>query len=195
MGKKASSRRYNCLRSFSGFRNVFCDFFRRTTGFTLVELLVVVGIIGILVAAALLVLNPITQFQKANDAKRKGDLSQVQRALEIYYHDLGKYPQSSSGYKIIYNGNTASWGSNLFTPYMIKLPTDPISNRTYVYFSTPANNPQSYYLYSSLERPNDPQLCNKGSACASLANNGISSSACGSGVVCNYGVSSSNVSP
>lgn len=193
MGEKKSSRRHNFFWTVSGVKRIFDNFLGGKDGFTLVELLVVIGIIGILVAAALLVLNPIAQFQKANDAKRKGDLAQIQRALEIYYHDLGKYPQSSSDYKIIYNGNTASWGSNLFMPYMTTLPQDPTPARTYVYFSTPANNPQSYYLYASLERDNDPQLCNKGSACSSLANNGVSSTACG--FICNFGVSSSNVSP
>ena len=193
MGKETSSKRYNSFWTFSRIRSIFDNFFRKSNGFTLVELLVVIGIIGILVAAALLVLNPIAQFQKANDAKRKGDLAQIQRALEIYYHDLGKYPQSSSDYKIIYNANTASWGSNLFMPYMNSLPQDPTPGRTYVYFSTPSNNPQSYYLYASLERDNDPQLCNKGSACSSLANNGIPSLSCGK--TCNFGVSSSNVNP
>lgn len=193
MGKKTSSKRYDFFWPLSRGRSSLSLVLGKSNGFTLVELLVVVGIIGILVAAALLVLNPIAQFQKANDAKRKGDLAQIQRALEIYYHDLGKYPQSSSNYKIIYNGNTASWGSNLFAPYMTALPKESTPGRTYVYFSTPSNNPQSYYLYASLERNNDPQLCNKGNACSSLSNNNISSTTCG--LTCNFGVSSTNVSP
>lgn len=157
----------------------------------------VVGIIGILVVATLLVLNPISQFQKANDVKRKGDLAQIQRALEIYYHDLGKYPQSTADYKLIYNGNPAPWGSNLFVPYMSALPQDPTSKtRNYVYFSTPSDSPQSYFIYANLERAGDPQLCHQdGSACSSLSPNGIPASACGANLICNFGVSSSNTSP
>lgn len=203
MGEKETTKRYNFLWSLFGFRRNFYNIFRGRDGFTLVELLVVVGIIGILVAAALLVLNPIGQIQKGNDAKRKGDLTQIQRALETYYHDLGKYPASSADYKITYNGQPVNWGSTGFSPYMLTLPKDPTQNRNYVYYSTPSTNPQSYWLYSSLERdksctngvcvPLDQQLCNKGDACTSLPGNGIVSSACGS--TCNFGVSSSNVNP
>lgn len=224
MGKKETTKRHNFLWSLFGFRRNFYNIFRRQigfiqhhfvlpkvelnrlnngAGFTLVELLVVIGIIGILLTATLLILNPFAQIQKGNDTKRKGDLSQIQKALETYYHDLGKYPQSTADYKITDTaGQPVSWGGS-FSPYMTVLPKDPSPGRNYVYFSTPANNPQSYYLYASLERdksctngvcvPLDSQLCNKGNACLSLTSNGVSSSACGT--TCNFGMSSSNVNP
>lgn len=169
------------------------SFYGKSSGFTLVELLTVVGIIGILIIGALTVINPIAQFQKANDAKRKSDLSQIQKALEVYYQDNGKYPPVSS-YKIVrLDGTTADWNTQ-FTPYMSTLPKDPKIQQTYIYFVS--SNRQSYWLYASLENNTDRQFCNgpgNPNPCGSLATNGIPANACGQ--TCNFGVSSPNAVP
>jgi hypothetical protein len=138
-------------------------------------------------------LNPIAQFQKGNDAKRKSDLSQVKRSLETYYQDNGRYPPHSSSpqYRIVrLDASTADWGQQ-FSPYMTILPKDPRGNYRYVYFAS--SNGQSFWLYASLERTADPNACNGGNPCTSLTGNGIADSACGG--VCNYAVTSPNVSP
>ncbi len=156
-------------------------------GFTLIEMLVVIAILGLLATVLLVTINPVAQIQKANDARRKGDLNQLQHALEMYYQDNGSYPPSS-GNKI----KGLNWGSS-WSPYMSNLPQDPVSKYSYVYYSTG----QAYYLYAHLERgAADPQACKTtppGGACPSVASNGISINACGG--VCDYGVSSPNVSP
>ena len=56
-------------------------------GFTLVELITAIGVLAILVSTVIAVINPLEQFNKAQDAKRKADLAQIQRALEVYYQD------------------------------------------------------------------------------------------------------------
>ena len=61
-------------------------------GFTLIELLVVVAIIGLLATLSIVALN--TARAKARDAKRVGDMKQVQTALELYFSDNGSYPAS-----------------------------------------------------------------------------------------------------
>jgi general secretion pathway protein G len=160
--------------------------FSSQKGFTLIELLVVLGVLGIIAGVILAAINPIAQIQKSNDAKRKSDLEQMQRALELYYQDNNKYPPST-GNKI----NNISWGS-VWTGYMSSLPNDPIPSHHYVYVVT--NTQQTYYLYANLERGKyDPQACNAmGTACPNATANSVGSSC---GAVCNYGVSSPNTSP
>ena len=100
------------------------------SGFTLIELILVVAIFGIFTAGIIAVVNPAQQILKANDGKRKSDLEQIQRALESYYHDSGRYPSVSSNK--IYTISVINWGSS-WQPYMNVLPKDPSGARAYVY--------------------------------------------------------------
>ncbi len=167
--------------------------FKLQKGFTLIEMIIVVGIIAILSVGVLTVLNPGAQFSKAGNAKRKSDLSQIQKALESYYADRGRYPPNplASDYRIRgLDGNPVNWGSS-WQPFMNVLPKDSLP-KTYAYYVSPDG--QAYWLYASLDRSgSDPQSCNNGNACGSLASQGIAPSICGA--ICNFGVSSPNVSP
>ncbi len=170
-------------------------------GFTLIELLVTIAVIGAMAGAVTLVMNPVTQIQKANDAKRKSDLAQIQRALETFYNDFGRYPEADTSVATNYrikkdSATTVGWGTNGFRPYMELLPIDPSSTKNYSYYSNSTTNNQSYYLFASLDRSNDPQACNNGSECTSISSGTIPGSPkCGTGNNCTYGVSSPNVSP
>lgn len=66
-------------------------------GFTLVELLIVITIIGILAVAVLSAINPIEQFKKARDTGRQTDASQILNALERYYTNNDGYPWDATG--------------------------------------------------------------------------------------------------
>lgn len=59
--------------------------FKRLKGFTLVELLVVVAILGILAGAILIAINPLEQLARGRDAGRKSSLSQLGNAVQSYY--------------------------------------------------------------------------------------------------------------
>jgi prepilin-type N-terminal cleavage/methylation domain-containing protein len=142
-------------------------------GFTLTELLIVIGVIGILASTVIVVLNPATQQQKTRDAKRKTDLKQIQNALDLYYNDNNSYPVS------------LSFGSN-WAGYMTPVPIDPKSGRVYFYRRV---NASTYQLYASLERSTDPQA----TACTGGGCTGLTGTNCTT--TCNYGVSSSNTTP
>lgn len=63
---------------------------RRKSGFTLVELLVVISIIGVL--SALAVANFVGARNRASDTSLKNDLRQLKTALQLYYNDNQVYP-------------------------------------------------------------------------------------------------------
>lgn len=62
---------------------------RNNKGFTLLEILVVISIIGILIALGASAYS-VAQ-RKSRDARRQGDLKQVQNAFEQYYANTGSY--------------------------------------------------------------------------------------------------------
>lgn len=65
---------------------------QNNSGFTLIELLVVVAIIALLSSVALIAF--LSARQKARDAKRLGDMTQMNTALELYYAYNKGYPSS-----------------------------------------------------------------------------------------------------
>ena len=167
-------------------------------GFTLIELLVAIAVLGIVAGALFSAINPAKRIGQANDSKRKTDLAQIQKALEQFYQDNnGKYPTNpptSGDYRIVGFDGPIGWGEN-WRGYMNVLPSDPNAVKQYVYVTL--SNGQSYRLYASLDLGgNDSQACfPSGTEC--LGATGISccvggSKNCG---VCNYGVTSPNITP
>lgn len=104
---------------------------RRSRGFTLIEVLVVVAIIGIL--SALIYSGFSTVRQSARDQQRKTDLKEMQLAIERYKAQEGRYPESCRGADI-WSGVVNEWfmcagGSEeyilgLVPDYIDKLPID-----------------------------------------------------------------------
>jgi len=84
-------------------------------GFTLIELLVVISIIGIL--ATLLIANIGGIRERARDARRKNDLNQVQKALEMYKNSKKPPEYPASG--------MAALETALETDFMQDVPHDP----------------------------------------------------------------------
>jgi prepilin-type N-terminal cleavage/methylation domain-containing protein len=70
-------------------------------GFTLLELLIVIAIIGILVAMGTVSYS--TAQKRARDSKRQGDLKAIQNAFEQYYSkNNGNYPSPCSAVDLTY---------------------------------------------------------------------------------------------
>lgn len=67
-----------------------CLMNQRRCGFTLVEILVVVSIIGLLSSIVLVGLGSFRA--RGRDARRVADLRETQNALELYYGKFGGYP-------------------------------------------------------------------------------------------------------
>lgn len=168
-------------------------------GFTLIEIITAIGVLTILSSLILAAVNPIEQFRKAQDAKRKSDLAQIQRALEAYYQDFGRYPAHTSAGLNTYtinsgdgeDNNAIDWGTR-WDPYMDLVPVDPHSDKFYVYESDSTNGYQSYRIYASLDRgTKDPEACSEATGCPNAPGG------CGLGdeIYCNFGLTSPNVSP
>jgi len=63
---------------------------RKQQGFTIVELLIVIVVIGILAALVITTFNGIQQ--KARDTERQTDIKALHGQVEAYYAQNGKYP-------------------------------------------------------------------------------------------------------
>ena len=109
----------------------------RRSGFTLVEVLLVLVIIGIIAGIALP--NLAGKSKKAMIAKAKAEISNLSGAVDIYEVDNGAYPSSLNDL-ISKPGNALNWDG----PYMKRLPKDPWK-KAYVYQASG----DSYTIYST----------------------------------------------
>lgn len=120
----------------------------RSRGFTIIELLVVIVVIGILVG--LLLPNLFSTQQRGRDADRKNDLKAIQQQLEAYYNDNNHYPVDDSLSTLETEG------------YMDSIPQDP-QGGSYIYDSynssgslcTTSGECVRYDLVADLENDND----------------------------------------
>ncbi len=76
-------------------------------GFTLIELLVVIAIIGMLSGMVLVGMSGM--WEKARDARRVQDITQIQKAVEFYYAQNEQYPQPAGGWGV-WSGSCPSYG-------------------------------------------------------------------------------------
>ena len=92
-------------------------------GFTLIELMVVLVIIGVL--AALIVPNVIERADDARVTAARTDVNNLMQALKLYRLDNQRYPTSEQGLQALLTRPTAGPSAPNWKPYVEKLPNDP----------------------------------------------------------------------
>lgn len=143
-------------------------------GFTLLELIIVIGILAILGTVSVLVLNPAQLFAQARDSQRITDLASLQSAIALYLSTvssptLGTTPNCTSGTASgftsgsgtcttvdTYTVTGSGWvGVNLSATEggspMSTLPEDPTNSGNYFYAYVGNNTAKTFELNARLE--------------------------------------------
>jgi general secretion pathway protein G len=123
-------------------------------GFTIVELLIVIVVIGILAAITIVAYSGIQT--RGRDSVRSSDVKSIQTALEMYKSDNGVYPPLGCQ---DCGANASGLSTYLVPTYIAKIPTDPnTSSMNYHYVWGPVAN-ASYSVRISYE---SKPACQKG---------------------------------
>jgi len=110
--------------------------FRKSAGFTLVEIMVVIVILGVL--AVLIVPRVVGRTDEARVAAAKHDISAIMQSLKLYRLDNGRYPTNEQGLQALVTKPQAAPAPSNWRPYLDKLPRDPWGN-TYQYLNPGVN--------------------------------------------------------
>ena len=139
------------------------------SGFTLVELLVVISIIGVLATLVLTNLNEARV--RARDVAKKQRLSQLKTALQLYSNDFMSFPATGDG--TVFNacgvtGKTSCTPGEAFsagsgpTIYMNQL-VQSGSNFEFKFY--PCSSGDTYRVIVTLENASDPELAASQTRC------------------------------
>lgn len=123
----------------------------RERGFTLIEVLTVVAIIGLLASVILVGLGSFRA--RARDSRRIADLRSTQNALELYYTKFSQYPPDGNWSAL----ETEITGSSIG---VTKIAQDPLISKAGYdqYGYDVSSDRQSYVLRAQLEDQNNPAL-------------------------------------
>ncbi|OQB14136.1 MAG: Type II secretion system protein G precursor [Candidatus Omnitrophica bacterium ADurb.Bin205] len=112
-------------------------------GFTLIELMLVVIIIGVL--SAMVVPSLSGRSEQAREQAAKTDVnSSIPLSLDLYEMDMGSYPQQLDYLRVRPGSGSENWRG----PYLKRKPVDPWG-RPYMYKYPGERNPDGYDLFST----------------------------------------------
>ena len=132
----------------------------RQSGFSLIELMVVIAIIAILSMIGISGYN--NAMRKARDSRRKSDIQAISQALTLYRMDVGRYP-SVANYKL--SSDTANSPQDNIYPFGKYITTQQLfdpGTKSYS-FSETGNVPYSYVCINS-----DAKGCKQFVVCAKM---------------------------
>ena len=122
----------------------------KNKGFTLIEILVVVAIIGVLSSVVLVGLNGARK--QGRDARRIADLRQIQTGLELYFQSNGKYPATPANWQAL---ETALVGAGIG---VTNVPNDPLDSGGWNYAYCANAGQTQYTIAAYLEDLKNPAL-------------------------------------
>jgi len=113
-------------------------------GFTLVELMVVIVIIGLL--ATVVIVNVLPSQGKAMREKAKADVALLEQAIEMYRLDMLTYPRTEDGLQALVMPPAGGGNADRYRPggYLKRLPDDPWGNG-YQYLQPGTHGPFDVY--------------------------------------------------
>jgi len=103
---------------------------RRNTGFTLIEIIIVVTILAIL--AGLIIPRYVGRVEEARKVKVVTQIRELMKALELYRLDNSKYPSTEQGLQALVEQPTSEPQPLKWRQYMDKIPKDAWGN-DYIY--------------------------------------------------------------
>lgn len=96
-------------------------------GFTMIELLIVIAILGVLAVAVLAAINPLEQINKSRDTSNQSDAEQLLGAVDRYYANNEFYPwqvdATSNAALTTVTDVTSTWADGGATTVLTKLST------------------------------------------------------------------------
>jgi general secretion pathway protein G len=112
--------------------------FQAQDGFTLIEIMVVILIIGLLALMVVPRLRGVAD--RAKRTKAQADIQELKQALDRFYLDNGSYPTTDQGLQALVSPPSTGRTPNNYEQggYIEKLPTDPWGNQ-YFYQSDGSN--------------------------------------------------------
>ena len=102
--------------------------YQRSSGFTLLELLIIIGIIAIVGVIVMLIVNPAEMFSQSRDTRRMVDLKNIDSAMRLARQDSVFMGNPNTVY-------ISSWDQGEEAPYwdkrMLRFPKEPGRERKY----------------------------------------------------------------
>jgi len=119
-------------------------------GFTLIELMVVLVIIGVL--AALIVPNVLDRTDDARATAARTDVNNLVQALKLYKLDNQRFPSAEQGLEALVRQPTVGTVPSKWKPYLDKLPADPWG-RPYQYLNPGVNGEIDVFSFGADGQP------------------------------------------